>query len=85
VARKRGKAAPKAPVLPPEAVHVWNAFVQLSSARTSNGFGPDPVTFTEVAAYVDLTGDVLDPWEIEAIREMDHAFLVSAAESKPRK
>lgn len=78
LARKGRKKKPKGPKLPPGAVHLWNAFIQLSNARGGNGYGPNPIPYTEIDAFCRLTETALDPWEIEAIRALDDAYLTAA-------
>lgn len=79
LSRKGRKKKPVGPTLPPGAVHLWNSFVQLSNARGGNGFGPNPISFAELDAYSRLTAQAFDPWEIEAIRALDDAYLTEAA------
>lgn len=79
---KRGRVAePKGPEMPPGGALVWNAFVRLSSARTSAGFGPNPITYTEIDAYCRRVEN-LKGWEIEIVRDLDDAFLAAAADEK---
>lgn len=80
LAKKGRKAQPKGPSLPPEAVHLWNHFVQLHAARTSGGMGPNPITYAELDAYCRLTAAGLDAWEVGAVRALDDAYLASLAE-----
>ncbi len=77
LAKKGRVAVPQGPEFPAEGALVWNAFVQLSSARTSAGFGPNPITFTEIDAYCRRVADLM-PWEVETIRDLDDEFLASA-------
>jgi hypothetical protein len=65
------------PDLPIVGEHVFDWFWELSAGRGSNGFGPSPLTFQEIAAWRDLTGAVLDAWEVTALREMDAAFMTA--------
>lgn len=80
VARVRGrKLDENAPKLPREMRYLWRTFLSLHRARGSNGFGPNAITWSEMDAYCRLTGTALDPWEVEAIRALDEAFLDAAA------
>jgi hypothetical protein len=83
-ARQLGRPVVKPPPLHHAAVHVWNVFARLSSARSGNGFGPNPISYGEVAAYCAVTGDDLLPWEAEALRELDDVFLEEAAKAAER-
>lgn len=69
-----GRAGPAAD--PPEmASHVWEWFWDLSAARGANGFGLNPISFADLAAWAAMTGAEPTEWEVAAIREMDRAFL----------
>jgi hypothetical protein len=66
------------PELPPGTAHIWNTFVQLSAARTGNGFGANPLPYGEIEAFCRLTRTDLEPWEIDVIRALDLEFLAAA-------
>lgn len=74
------KIEDNSPVLPREARYLWTTFVSLHRARTSSGFGPNPITWTEIDAYCRLNGTALDPWEVEAVRALDDTYMSVAAE-----
>lgn len=50
-------------------------FGELTAARSSNGFGANPITFTEIKAWAELTGRRPSPLEIVALRRLDALFL----------
>lgn len=80
VARVTGrKLDDNAPKLPREMRYLWRTFVSLHRARGSNGWGPSPIAWSDIDAFCRLTGVALDPWEVEAIRAVDEAFLETAA------
>ncbi|CAB4122375.1 hypothetical protein UFOVP32_14 [uncultured Caudovirales phage] len=81
VAKKRKRKIALAPSVPTEALHLWNLFTRLNSTRTGNGFGPNPISFLEMESFCRLTGEVLDPWEVHAIRALDDAYLAISNES----
>ena len=80
VARETGKEVAPAPVLPAALSYLWNHFAMLHRTRGSNGFGPNPISWSEMKAYVEMTGSRLEPWEVEAIRQLDEEFLTSMVE-----
>jgi len=86
---KRGKGKAQAqplepPPLPDEAQGLWAAFCALHQTR-GGGFGPGPISFHEIDAYQRLTGAHLDPWEVQAIRAVDMAYMQhEAAQAKAR-
>lgn len=58
----------------PDMAWLWAAFVRLSNARSYNMAGPNPITFSEIMAFVHLTGTLLEPWHVEAIIAADEAW-----------
>lgn len=51
----------------------------LDATRGSNGFGPNPITYSEIAAWRSLTGARPTEREVEALRAIDGAFLSEMA------
>jgi hypothetical protein len=66
------------PDLPLAAAHLWQWFLELDSARGSNGWGLNPVGYAEIEAWARLTRRSPAPWEIEILRALDRARLVAA-------
>lgn len=65
-----------APVqLEPGSEYMVELFAKLSHTRTWGMASPMPISYLEIKAYTDLTGDRLTPWEIETIRRMDVVFI----------
>lgn len=54
---------------------VWKDFRNLDSARTSNGYSANPISFTEIEAYCRTMQIELQPWEIEIIKIFDITVL----------
>jgi hypothetical protein len=54
---------------------MWVWFCELSSARSSNGYGLNPITFPEIDAWTRLMGVRPTPWETSVLRRMDTAVL----------
>lgn len=69
--------------LPLVAEPVWEAYNSLQSGRTNNGFGPNPLGWSEIAAWSSLTDVRLRPWEVKAIKRLDMLYLVTYAKGKP--
>ena len=60
----------------PESMHmVWNYFIDLNNTRTSNGFGLNPISFTEIKSYFDLYCITPMSYEIAAIKALDRVAL----------
>jgi hypothetical protein len=67
------------PSFPTAIQYLWGWFHELQSARTGNGFGANPITFSEIQAWMQLTGRTVHPWEINALKELDRAYLVEVS------
>ena len=67
------------PVLDSRIAHIWQWFVDLDASRASGGFGPSPITYSDIAAYQAVTREVIEPWEARAIRSIDDAILSASA------
>jgi hypothetical protein len=63
------------PEMPDGTEYIWRWFLELSSSRGSNGFGPMPITFSDIHAWMAITGSMPRKDEIDLIREMDRVFL----------
>ena len=63
-----------APTLPAYLTFVWTTFWELSAARGSNGFGLDPIRWTDLHAWQQLTRTQLAPWEVRAVLAIDRVF-----------
>jgi hypothetical protein len=71
--------------IPKEAVHIWNWFLDLHAARTSNGFGSNPITFAEISAWSALTGARPSEFEVGAIRRLDVLYISMEGEGAKKK
>lgn len=54
--------------------------MQLNAKRTSNGFGMNPLTWSDVQAYFSLFRIVPEDAEIQLIMLLDNVFLEHYAE-----
>lgn len=68
--------------LPAQVKYLWDYFAELNRARGSNGFGPSPLSFSDIASWQALTGNSLDPWELRALLAIDAHYLASAVPPK---
>lgn len=57
---------------------IWSIFVDLSAARGSNGWGPNPIGFAEIDAWSRLNREPVRPWELAILKAMDTAYMESA-------
>lgn len=71
------------PELPADGSHIWAWFLELSTGRGSNGFGPDPISWLDLLAWTALTGMITRPAEIDAIMALDRAWLLAQTDHIP--
>lgn len=74
-----------APSLPDGLEPLWHDFSALHNGRGSNGFGPSQITFSEIDAYQRVIGIRFAPWQLDAIRRADAAYLNHYAEQRRAK
>ncbi len=60
---------------PAAALYLFGWFNELSGGRQSNGFGPAPFSFAEIAAWSELRGVRLAPWEVDCLKLLDRLWL----------
>ena len=54
---------------------LWEIFNDISATRRSGFAGPEAITYGEIAAYSQLYEHEFSPWDIDAIRRLDYAWL----------
>jgi len=54
----------------------------LDSGRGGNGFGANPLSWSEIKAWAELTGNDLREWETRMLKRMDAARLEAADKVK---
>jgi hypothetical protein len=75
--REELEAKLQIPDFPEEYTHAWAAYRDLAAQRGSNGFGPSPISYSEMEAYCRLTGRVLYSYEVDGITIIDGAYLMA--------
>jgi hypothetical protein len=68
------------PLLPAHAAHLWDIFFEIAQARGGNGFGLNPIGWTDIARWQEVTGFRLSRFERSVIFELDRLYLSDAAE-----
>lgn len=64
------------PVAVPEgSAYMVDLFAKLSHTRSWGMSGPSAISYLEIKAYCELTGETLTAWEIETLRSMDMVFI----------
>lgn len=71
--------------MPPELTYLWGWFQELSATRGSNGFGPNPITYTEIGAWSRLTGRLIRPTEVRLIMTLDGLFRIAVSEASEQR
>lgn len=63
------------PQLSPEGQELRGLFAELSAGRGSSGMGgAEPIRPTDVLAWSELTGQRVERWQWQAVRQIDEAF-----------
>ena len=55
--------------------HVWSAFVHISNGRSAGFSGPNPIQYSEIKAWCELTGTPLSSWHVEIIKLLDSKYI----------
>lgn len=66
--------------IPDGAEHLVDWFWTLSATRQQGFNGPLPVGFSEIQAWINLTGEIVTREEVEILRLMDAAYLAGIEE-----
>ena len=61
--------------LPYSYYYVWKAFIELDGSRSSNGFGVNPIPYSEIYSYSKLNNIEFDEWELIALKKFDSVVL----------
>lgn len=73
-----------APKLPSGCDVLWRDFMTLRGMAGSNGFGPSRIGFHDIDGYQRVKRIRLQPWEIEAIRQADSAYIELRSKEKAK-
>lgn len=65
-------------------MNIYRDFQELDAARTSNGFGVNPITFTEILSFYALNRIEVEPWEVNVLRYFD-SLIVNLHSEKAQK
>lgn len=75
-----------APACPPGCADLWRDFMALHTTRGSGGMGaPDCISWPALDAYQRINGVRFEPWQIDALRQADAAYLTVAAQRRAKK
>jgi hypothetical protein len=82
---RRATRLPRSEHEPPFPLHdayLFGIFQELNASRSHNGFGYNPLTYTEVYAYQAMTGHVLNAWQVKMLMRIDQIFLAASAKAQ---
>ena len=68
------------PPLPPPMWQIWRWFMELGTGRSSNGMGPNAISFMELQAWTQLRRVRIGQFEIACIKDLDMIFLMRSAD-----
>jgi len=69
---------------PLEGLYLWEWFWDLHQGRQAGMSGPASISWLDIQAWARLNLVELEPWELQAIRAMDTAYLRAASKQKPK-
>lgn len=75
--------AGKPSIAPAAGVLVWQWFIALCRTRTGNGWGPNPISFSEIEAYARLYRWPLEPRHVDMILALDREWMNHARGGSP--
>lgn len=68
------------PELPSSCYEVWGWFLNLNESRSSNGFGFNPITYSDVDSFFRLKQIQPEQWEVDLVKRLDREVLSIYAE-----
>lgn len=68
-----------APDCPDEFLHIWSWFTEIRNSCGSNGFGLSPISYPDILAWSQLTGQTPIPDEVALMMLADRLFLSESA------
>lgn len=80
---RRGEKVKLPRRLPRALAPVWEAFQEIRK-RTPPGFGPSPMTHTQIESYCWLHGIRLTSWEVGCLLELDDLALAHASKNSDK-
>lgn len=64
---------------------IWQYYIELSNARTSNGYSANPLSYSEIESWNKLTNSHVTPQEVKVIKRLDIVYLNHQAEKQRKK
>lgn len=63
------------PEFPSLLISIWRIFIDLSNSRSQGFSGGGPITYEQMKAYSEITGNNIGPVEAEIIQRLDKEYL----------
>jgi hypothetical protein len=63
------------PPFPVALTYLWRAFHRLRRRKGGSGFGPSPIEWSDIDAFVRNSGLRFAPWEVEMIEALDDLLM----------
>ena len=70
-------------MLPVAGGYLWNAYSRLRRRKGGTGFGPAPLEWPDIQAFMAAARYPLAPWEIEIIEAIDDLFIAERGKPAP--
>lgn len=61
--------------MPERAEYLWAAFIDIHAGRSYGPNGPNPLSWSDIAAWNDLFSMGLKDWEVRVIKALDLLWL----------
>jgi hypothetical protein len=78
------KPEPQPPQPPDGCERLWAWFLELAEGRGSNGFGPSPLAWGDLAAWSAFSGIAPSPNETRLLLMLDRVYLAEMIRLKPK-
>jgi hypothetical protein len=65
----------QSPDFPQELEYVWSYFLSLNEGRGATQVGAAPLTYSDIKAWAELTGNILTPFEVDCIKRLDRKYM----------
>jgi hypothetical protein len=72
------------PGCPDGALYLWGWFLELNRRRPSGGMGPGSIGHQDIKAWCSLRGIRLAPWELDALDDLEQAWMAAQAKGLKR-
>lgn len=72
-------------LFPERLAHLWAWYCELAAARTSSGFGVNPITYPDIEAWARIMRIIPTPFEARVLRQVDNAILEKIAARASKK